>query len=660
MPERQGCPENEELAALIDGKLEGSRRDQLMAHLNDCEDCYSIFSDSVHFLQANESAREPQKIVKFPAESRWRRYLMPAAGLAAAVLILLVGLPLLRDRAVESPWQTEKWWLAQYRLADPQLPEVARARNVFERMLAVYEGPSQVPKLLILDAEEVPFAMALADDAILISRRSLELCFSNAGEAEGNARLAFVLGHELSHLARGELEHAFAAYTIGRPEADELSAHFSGRVQELHERELRADRSGLTYAGMARFDVASIVDEGETFLESWTSQPLHEAAFPSHPTAAERADLLRLQLQEAYERLEYFHFGVRFYQLGEYEKAAEFLERFHEEFPSREVANNLGLIELQRAARVLGACDGNLVVRFKLPLSLDPETIEARSRRRGGLASECLESDAFLEHVEAAEHHLLRASQMDPRYLPARLNLVSLYLLSGRQSEAYEAANEALELEPQATQTRAAHALALYAFGSDRGSAGRALVDRAIETFQDLREIEPASGTIAFNLAAMLGETEREDEARVQWREFLTLEAAGPHADYARDRLGLPAVAAAFGIGSPPPPFPLGPVSAQSQALLDRMEQTVLTTAHPEHTVYQNDDWKLLASDSEVLIVEEKAQTLDSFQSIRERYGAPRRQVEMTVGQAWVYAGFGVEFVEGEGARVFYFDLSSR
>lgn len=52
------CPPVEDIAALIDGKLEGSDKDNTMAHVTDCPDCHEIFSQtSRDILSLSESRK---------------------------------------------------------------------------------------------------------------------------------------------------------------------------------------------------------------------------------------------------------------------------------------------------------------------------------------------------------------------------------------------------------------------------------------------------------------------------------------------------------------------------------------------------------------------------------------------------------------------------
>jgi len=73
------CPSIEDIAALIDGKLEGSEKSNLMAHIADCPDCYEIFSQT-------------SKDILFLSESKKQkatRIIMPALALAACLILVV-------------------------------------------------------------------------------------------------------------------------------------------------------------------------------------------------------------------------------------------------------------------------------------------------------------------------------------------------------------------------------------------------------------------------------------------------------------------------------------------------------------------------------------------------------------------------------------------
>jgi hypothetical protein len=79
----EACPPAEDLGALVDGEVSGSRRERLLAHLNACEECFETFTVAVEFLEANpEFAR---------ARPRRRSYaLLPIAAAVAAIAAALL------------------------------------------------------------------------------------------------------------------------------------------------------------------------------------------------------------------------------------------------------------------------------------------------------------------------------------------------------------------------------------------------------------------------------------------------------------------------------------------------------------------------------------------------------------------------------------------
>jgi hypothetical protein len=76
------CPPAEDLGALVDGEVEGARRERLMAHLNACEECFETFTVAVEFLEAN-----PQF-----ARARPRKRPQAFVPIAAAVAFLAAAL----------------------------------------------------------------------------------------------------------------------------------------------------------------------------------------------------------------------------------------------------------------------------------------------------------------------------------------------------------------------------------------------------------------------------------------------------------------------------------------------------------------------------------------------------------------------------------------
>ena len=108
-----------------------------------------------------------------------------------------------------SPRDSTKWLQDNYLELDAkESPLVARAHQVFNRVKAAADKTSgKLPELLILNRSPGLYAAALPDGGIVLARKALEICYANSSVKTGDARLAFILGHELAHLANNDFRH---------------------------------------------------------------------------------------------------------------------------------------------------------------------------------------------------------------------------------------------------------------------------------------------------------------------------------------------------------------------------------------------------------------------------------------------------------------------
>src|SRR6476469_5837028 len=74
------CPDANRLAAFIEGRLTGADQEQVQRHLLSCGDCYSVFGETVQWLDQPGASRSRSVPV--------RRVLLAAA----AVLVLIAAL----------------------------------------------------------------------------------------------------------------------------------------------------------------------------------------------------------------------------------------------------------------------------------------------------------------------------------------------------------------------------------------------------------------------------------------------------------------------------------------------------------------------------------------------------------------------------------------
>ena len=395
-------------------------------------------------------------------------------------------------------------------------PQVARAHAVFARVQAVADKNSKrLPKLVVVDSPSDPWAVALPDGHIVLSRQAVAIGHRQAATDEAEARLAFVLGHELAHLANEDFWHREVfAFQANPSEAGDLARLFQGRDQ-AQARELAADDRGFIYAALAGYRVDALLDPhaaGADFFTFWMQQT-HTRVDAAHPQPRQRADVLRRRLGSIRDELAFFEFGVRLGHFDYCDDAMYFLRRFQTVFPSREVFNNLGYCALQLARQ---AMDPERAYFYWLPFLLDGETRAGALVRRGGPALKSLRQAATGDargYLQDAEDYLRRAIQADPGYLPARLNLAAVALYQGKPHDARATLDEARALAPDDPQVLGLDALALY----EQSDAGLDLWPTASAALEKLAQPPDAPPEIVFNTARLLEVRPRVDQAREYW-----------------------------------------------------------------------------------------------------------------------------------------------
>lgn len=402
-------------------------------------------------------------------------------------------------------------------IAPSQNPRAAAAHQVFQRVNAVADrNARRTPRLVVVDSKTDAWAIALPSGHIILSRHALDLCFKDADEKLAAARLAFILGHELAHLAHDDYWHQeVEEFMAGSPDAERI-AHFLDQSFEAREAELAADDKGYVYAAMAGFAVDRLLDKrgkGD-FFAYWMEQTQSRVS-ASHPYPEDRAELLRRRLAMLKERVGFFNFGVRLAHFGNCQDGVYFLQEFQKVFPGRAVLNNLGVCHLQMAR---SAMKPDRAWFYWLPFLLDVETRAAAITRGGGaissqrrhlkdFAGEPEEADAYLE---AARDYLQRAVEADPAYLPARLNLAAAYLYLGRPHQARAVLSEALKIAPDQPQAALMDALALY----EQSGADVDLWPSAVARLEKGLDNGPEW---EFNLASLLAARPRAQEAQNHW-----------------------------------------------------------------------------------------------------------------------------------------------
>lgn len=445
-------------------------------------------------------------------------------------------------------------WRQSFDEVPASYPLLARANSVFEH---VRDTAGTYAELTVLDLPQAPMALALADPAVLLSSEGLELCYRGVSPEEGDARLAFLLGHELAHVGNNDFWHASAFATVENIEdpteqEERLQVLLALDSKDRKKLELKADEAGILTAIQAGYDSQSLLAGDRTFFEEWVDSLVGSTAYddPDHPGVAERADYVRLHLEKVARKTELFDRGVAHFREAErlarsgggrevvekieaeYRAAVEAFGAFSRHFQGREVLSNQALAHLRLATSRLAGCDGSLVNRYYLPTVLDPVTLANRGILRGerDYSSPCFENEDYQRHMRAAIRLLEEAVERAPRYLPARLNLTAAFVLDEMPANAAVQGLAAAEIDGDDPRAAAAPWVARVA-DHDRG--GPIAIDEVLQKLAELHRRFPEDPGIAFNLASALSYQGRLEEARPVWEDFLRVEPDGPWAEIA-------------------------------------------------------------------------------------------------------------------------------
>jgi tetratricopeptide (TPR) repeat protein len=400
------------------------------------------------------------------------------------LLPLLLVLPFKTSAGDEDHVQ---YYIKKYGLADEKNALVRRVHQVFEQVNSVADKKHhRWPQFAVIkngfSKSGDPLAIALPDGYVVLSQRAVDIIYNKVSREQGDTRVAFVLGHELEHLAKDNFSHL---------------AFF--RANQRKNDEIEADKRGFIYAAMAGYSVDKLLAESsrqDNFFTYWEQQTFRGKS-GIHPSSDERARLLRERLQNVLEKLPYFHFGVRLSHFGKCDDAIYFFEEFSRDFPAREVFNNWGVCELQRAREELGKA----AYSFWLPSVLDAttqlENLSLPSVSKGEDMSP-LAKRFFLNAKELFDEAL----KMDASYLPARVNLAITALYLGEIFEARAAIEKARQLAPDDLEIQGLRAVIMYKEG--RQSSYVDMWSKAIQILENLAQQPNVPLSVLYNTARLL------------------------------------------------------------------------------------------------------------------------------------------------------------
>ena len=539
----------------------------------------------------------------------------------------------------------------------PDSVNVQIAHEIFDTLKRSTRSLTSASELVVVDSDREPWAVALADGNIVLSRGALEVVF-RAGDSDlARARLAFVLGHELAHQFNGDHYHEEIREIRSVP--GKLSSQHEIDIDRSHQREIVADIRGFLFASVAGFRTDLLLPDTQpenagNFLNYWVNQTGTQLG-ESHPSAVERTRILLDRL--AVIDVSHFEYGARLVHFGDLEGAATLLENFERPFLSTEITNSevlnvLGYLELKKAQSLL---DSEIRYRFWFPALLEtdismPFLATSRSAANRQRAREIA--------LENAIDHLGASLAMNPDNETGIVNLAIANMLDESFGTAKDILKKALKKKPEHRLFRHLLALAMHAEGAEPDAARHTLLNASQSVFA-----EPYA---VYNTARVLHEQAYDEMAQAEFGKLLRVlnripvsyqvavcsalkqECNRGTADNAID------VASSFASQ-----LPAAPGTQLDVSKLDGWMSG--DSARSNHRIYRKGADSILVEDFTVKMVVLGAVSIgyESPEKLIDRLGQPDKRISASSAELWSYGPDStVKVVAGKVSEIWLYNRS--
>lgn len=385
-----------------------------------------------------------------------------------------------------------------------------KGRVIFNKVKRASTGVPVDTDLFIVGSD-AEFAIALPDGNIVVSISAIKLAYQGVDEALGDARIAFILGHELAHQANRDFWIENFTFSGKRSQLPVPFIKNSEQLAVRLQKESKADEAGFINASLAGFRTDRLISStkgSQSFIEYWVNRT-NAVGSKTHPEAGSRAELLRKRLAALEKKTELFKYGVRLAHFGRYDDARQLLLAFERDYPSREVLNNLGYVHLQTARQKMPQ---RLAYRFWFPTLLETNIgLNHRSDARSWITDTEMPDEA-IELLEKASEYLQRAVKMDKKDIVSRANLVAVNLYLGKAGTARDLVDEMARIKPGDTRIMGLRALVLYHQDPEE------TWNRAKKILQPLSQLEHIELHIIYNYSRLMQERGRHEMASESWR----------------------------------------------------------------------------------------------------------------------------------------------
>lgn len=327
---------------------------------------------------------------------------------------IIIALAAFIPGLIYSPIQADVIRLSPDFFAEPTIPayKLNTVRAVFSQLKnAKGDFRSRRPTLkFVKDSGGGPAVAYPKSGLILIEEKLYDIC-TGFGKDSLNA-LAHILGHELVHCYE---KHTWEDYFAH--ESKGFGMDLGVKDDELKD-EVQADYLGGFLAYQAGFTTFGIAPQ---LLEKvYQAYDLTDEKLSKYPKLKERQAMSTNSEQKLKDLLDLFEMGNFLAALEQYDDALEYYLKVLEDFQSREVYNNIGVLSTLSAMKLFAPTEN----KFAYPVELDVRS--SLNGTRGNKAKE-LREEKLMEALDYFE----KARQYDAFYPIAHLNEGCAHALLG-------------------------------------------------------------------------------------------------------------------------------------------------------------------------------------------------------------------------------------
>jgi len=275
-----------------------------------------------------------------------------------------------------------------------------RANKILNKIKEVsnFRGQLELKIVEIMAVEKNDFWIKANHNHIIkMTKKALFFCYKD-GNAIGDQRLAFLLGHEIYHIKCNHVDYIknFMADFKDHPflsqirEIEELKnkaqtetdkkkfvQELISKLESIHNNEMQADEHGLMFAAIAGYKIKNIIDyNGKNFFQQWEERLRKDQSSSSlvYPSSKERLKNLKNHIKNISKNIWLFHAGLRLSKIKKYDDALELFQAFNIIFPGSAVSNNIGMTYYQKAIHSEDYSKCKNKFQFKLSTDYDYRT----------------------------------------------------------------------------------------------------------------------------------------------------------------------------------------------------------------------------------------------------------------------------------------------